>query len=188
MSEQRMQFSIARLLLITLFVNFVLAATFALPFAVGFMILTFVSLFVIPPFVIVGAVHTRGIRQSFFLGAMVTGIPHFLVCVYCAVIVVFSFGDLSEMVDSTDEAAGVLRYIHAIGYLLGAVGGGCGMAAYAFYKFGEQPKHSTQTTLEPKSGLTFKYDRTQPDRALEFGTNDTQESFESEKREALPPR
>jgi hypothetical protein len=183
-----MQFSIARLLLITLFVNFVLAATFALPFALSFIVLTFVSLFVIPPFVVVAVVQTRGVRQSFFLGAMVTGIPHFLICIYYAVMVAAGFGDLSEVWDIGDEDVGPIRYIHAIGYLLGAIGGGCGMAAYAFYSLGEPPKNSKPTTLESKNDLAVEQNVALRDEALEFDSNDAPKMFESEKRESLPPR
>ena len=98
-----MQFSIAKLLLVTLFVNFMVAASFAFPPQIGFPLLTFVALIVIPPFIIVGAFNTRGLRQSFFLGAMVAGTPHFIVSAYFAVMVAFSVisdGDFSELTDS----------------------------------------------------------------------------------------
>lgn len=129
-----MQFSIARLLLITLFVNFVVAATFAFPPEIGVPVLTFLALFVVSPFIIVGVVNTRGLRQSFFLGAMISGTAHFVICIYIALIVWVSLIDGGYVGSDVDETW--IRYLNGIGFLLGSIGGLSGMATYYFLKLG----------------------------------------------------
>ena len=63
-----MQFSLKRLLVLFAFANLLIAAAFVFPLLLSMIVLTFVSLVVLPPIVIVGVVHTRGSRQAFFLG------------------------------------------------------------------------------------------------------------------------
>ncbi len=152
-----MQFSIARLLLITLFVNFVVAATFAFPPIVGILILTFVAMFVVPPFVLVGVVNTRGIRQSFFLGAMVTGIPHFFITAYLLVVCVISGFDGIDLGDFDELANNGYRYIHGIGFLVGSIGGLCGMASYWFMKLGKDKNP------QPKQRVEIENETTRPE-------------------------
>jgi hypothetical protein len=138
-----MQFSIARLLAITLFVNFVVAATFAFPPMIGIPLMTFLAMFVVPPFIIVGVANTRGLRQSFFLGAMVTGTPHFVISAYIFVMVIVAGvgGDFSP---SDFDEVGFYQYIHGAGFLAGSIGGACGMASYWFLKFGEPKKKTSE--------------------------------------------
>jgi len=145
--EEQMQFSIARLLLITLFVNFVVAATFAFPPIVGILLLTFVAMFVVPPFILVGVVNQRGIQQSFFLGAMITGIPHFIVTAYFFVVCVISGFDGIDLGDLDELADYGYRYVHAIGFLIGTIGGISGMASYWFLSFGKQRNSKDNTEL-----------------------------------------
>ena len=133
-----MQFSIARLLLITLFVNFVVAATFAFPPILGVSVLTFLALFIVPPFIIVGAVNTRGLQQSFFLGAMISGTAHFVVCIYVGVMITASIAEGGFSGSDMDELW--LRYLHGIGFLLGTIGGLSGMASFYFLKLGKKSK------------------------------------------------
>ena len=134
-----MQFSIARLLLITLFVNFIVAATFVFPPTIGVSVLTFVALFIVPPFIIVGVVNTRGLRQSFFLGVMISGTAHFVINVYIAVMLLISFADGGvNLADFDDD--NWIQYLNGAGFLLGSIGGVSGMAAYYSLKLGDQKK------------------------------------------------
>lgn len=185
-----MQFSIARLLLITLFVNFVLAATFALPGAMGYLMLTFVSLFVLPPLLVVGVFNTRGLRQSFFLGAMVTGIPHFVFTVYYGLMIASSVvsEDLNIFLDVDETGLGGLEYVHPIGYLLGAIGGSFGMAAFAFLKIGENQKTPTPSMAISNREHDSEQHLEQATTDLEFRSNDAIREFEQGKPGALPPR
>ena len=136
-----MQFSIARLLLITLFVNFIVAATFVFPPAIGVSVLTFVALFIVPPFIIVGAVNTRGLRQSFFLGAMISGTAHFVINVYLGVMLTASFTDSGF--DASELTETWIRYLNGFGFLLGSIGGLSGMATFYFLKLGEKREKPT---------------------------------------------
>lgn len=188
-----MQFSIARLLLITLFVNFVLAASFALPGALGYLVLTCISLFVIPPFIIVGVVNTRGLRQSFFLGAMVSGIPHFIFTVYYGAMVAISLasGDLDgwDELFAADSELGGIQYVHPLCYLMGAIGGGFGMAAYLFFQWGDKKSNLPETTPEPTApayGFQERVDH--PAGGWEFTSAGMTEQIQTEKTVALPPR
>lgn len=159
-----MQFSIAKLLLVTLFVNFVVAAAFAFPPTLGVATLTFVALFVVPPFVIVGVVNTRGLRQSFFLGAMVSGSAHYVLNVYFAVMIAMTV--FENGVSTADFADDSLRYVNACGFLLGALGGLCGMAAHYFLTIG-QPRKPTNNPNplgwddQDESGRPLIYPETQ---------------------------
>jgi hypothetical protein len=140
-----MQFSIAKLLLVTLFINFIVAASFAFPPVIGFPLVTFICLFVIPPFIVVGAVNTRGIRQSFFLGAMVAGVPHFIVSAYMAIMVGFTLSG-ADWSDFT-EMESPMRYMHVLGLLIGALGGVSGMASFYFLKYGPKQSPSKPQTI-----------------------------------------
>jgi hypothetical protein len=141
-----MQFSIARLLLITLFVNIVVAATFVFPPLIGISLLTFVALFVVPPFIIVGAFNTRGLRQSFFLGAMISGTAHFVINVYLAVILLVSFSEGGFT--STDWGQPWIQYLNGAGFLLGSIGGLSGMTTYCFLKLGEKREVMPQKPVD----------------------------------------
>lgn len=147
-----MQFSILRIMLVTAFVSFVLAAVFGLPTPVGFLVLTFVSLFVLPPFIVVGVVNTRGLRQSFFLGAMISGIPHFLITAYfgcwIAILIVSGEGYASLANDGLVDEVG-MPIVHAAGFLVGTLGGLSGMASYAFLKVGNRNRSAQASTSIP---------------------------------------
>ena len=137
-----MQFSLAKFIVLVTFANIILALSFAVPFPVGFYILTVISLIILPPFVIVGAVNNRGPRQAFFLGCLLAGTTHFI----CSII----FGFLiiqAEWSDSLDASDGVqfYQYFHLVGYCLGILGGFSGVAAYFIVV--DQPSGTTKPEM-----------------------------------------
>lgn len=130
-----MRFSIARLLIATVLVNLVLCLSYAVPAWIGFPALTFLSLIIIPPMIIVGVVNTRGARQAFFLGCMLSGIAHWVISMYMAVMFGVSAFDSSGMSDIFEaDEFGILRGMHAIGYLIGIMGGLSGVGMYFFVR------------------------------------------------------
>ncbi len=126
-----MRFSIAHLILATLVINLVVFMTFAVPFWIGFPIMTLVSLAVIPPAIIVGVVNTRGPRQAFFLGCMVAGVSHFIICIYLASAFAFDVSGFNSLEDEP------IRFAHFVGILIGACGGLSGVGMYCWLKSGE---------------------------------------------------
>lgn len=128
-----MRFSIARLLIATVLVNIILCLSYAAPVWIGFPALSFLSLIIIPPMIIVGVFNTRGARQAFFLGCMLSGIMHWVVSLYMAVMVAMSSFDGSGMSDllAADEL-GIFRSFHIIGYVIGIIGGLSGVGMYFF--------------------------------------------------------
>ncbi len=125
-----MQFSLKRLLILFAFANFLIAAAFVFPPFLSMIVFTFVSLVVLPPVVIVGVVQSRGSRQAFFLGAMVTGTPHFVINLYMLSMVLVSF-DVSSLLAS-DSEFNYFGVIHLGLIVIGALGGLMGMVAHAF--------------------------------------------------------
>lgn len=126
-----MKFTIGTLLLVTLTVAVLLACGFILPAGIGALILTFISLFVLPPFIWVGAINLRGTQQAFFLGAIVSGIPHFVYSAYAAITyVIYRSEGLSYILDP--EFPRDYCYIHLIGILLGCFGGFWGTVSHQF--------------------------------------------------------
>ncbi len=137
-----MQFSLAKLFLVLLFIGLLLGATFSLPQSIGLIMLVFISSFVLPAFVIVGVIQTRGIRQAFFLGALFTGIPHTVFNTYLVVSYAMGSG-ASGKFDSLAEFADDSRAVHIVqllAILLGCFGGLSGMAAYCFFRMGTKAK------------------------------------------------
>lgn len=147
-----MQFSIARLLLITLFVNLIVAATFAFPAVVGISVLTFVAMFVVPPFIVVGAFNTRGLRQAFFLGTMVSGTAHFVINIYVVFLLIASLA--GDGFSSSDLEDAGFRYLNGIMFLLGAIGGLSGMAAYYFLKLDERQENGQESVNKTSDDIT----------------------------------
>jgi hypothetical protein len=134
-----MKFSILNLMLLTFGIALLAGCTFSFP-KIGYLILSIFSVFVIPPFIWVGIVNTRGARQSFFIGAAITGTPHFIYSVYTGIFLatnaisttrVFGPSGVTEtttgLMDSIDSS---MVYFHSIPILLGCMGGGMGMFAY----------------------------------------------------------
>lgn len=150
-----MRFSIARLLIATVLVNVVLCLSYAAPVWIGFPALSFLSLIVIPPMIIVGVVNTRGARQAFFLGCMLSGIAHWVTSLYFVVVVGVSSFDGSAFLEFFDgDEWGILRSFHAIGYLVGVLGGLSGVGMYFFVT--ESASSATEAaeaakTIEEKS-------------------------------------
>ena len=161
-----MRFSIARLIVATLLVNIVVCLTFAAPFEIGFPILTFISLVIIPPAMVVGVVNTRGARQAFFLGCMFAGLCHFVVSLYVAAVYSFGAASLSEF--GSEDAP--LRYVHLIGYTIGLTGGLSGVGMYYLVTMGQQTgdkiksapetaeiaRHPLEDQAEEKIDSTFR--------------------------------
>lgn len=133
-----MRFSIAHLILATLLINLIVFLTFAVPAWIGIPIMTFISMILIPPAMIVGAFNTRGERQAFFLGCMVAGVAHFIICIYIVIAISFDWSSLSSMEDEP------LRYVHLVGLLLGACGGLSGMGMYKLLNFNKNERDSTK--------------------------------------------
>ncbi len=126
-----MRFSLKSFLMVVLLINLLAGITFGLPTYVSFSLLTFVSLVVFPPIIIVGVVNTSGYRRAFFLGAMVAGMMHYLVSFYYGYTLVLGGiqGDISD-IDFEGDDVRFLVFMHPIGYLIGVIGGLSGMFAY----------------------------------------------------------
>ncbi len=124
-----MQFSLKRLLILFAFANLLIAAAFVFPPILSMIVFTFVALVVLPPIIMVGVVQTRGSRQAFFLGAMVTGTPHFIINLY--LLLMFSAElDFSQLM-ATDDDFGYFGMMHLGFIVIGTLGGLMGMAAHA---------------------------------------------------------
>ncbi|MEM7559256.1 MAG: hypothetical protein AAF394_09035, partial [Planctomycetota bacterium] len=101
-----MRFSILKLVALTSFVALAFAATFAMPFGMGFLLLSCLSILVLPSVIAVGAAVTRGRQQAFFLGALVSGVTHYVISVYLGVtmgMVLMSGEGVSALTQLEDE-------------------------------------------------------------------------------------
>lgn len=129
-----MRFSILKLVALTSFVALAFAATFAMPFGVGFLLLSVVSVLILPPIITVGAAATRGRQQAFFLGTLVSGVTHYVVSVYLGVTisVVMMSGDLFSGINDLADELGPAKYMHLAGYFVGAIGGAMGALTHWF--------------------------------------------------------
>ena len=94
---------------------------------------------------------TRGIRQAFFLGVMVSGLLHFLTSLYLCFFMAIGILEDPDLSSLTDLLAG-LRYFHLIGIAAGAIGGACGVAAYRLLiqpqRENEDRPHHTQDAAD----------------------------------------
>jgi len=124
-----MRFSIAQLIAVIFLANIAICLTFAAPIEIGYPILTFISLFIIPPALLVGAINSRGSRQAFFLGCMISGMAHFIISVCLTVFMAIYFNDFATMFTGDDVAH--LKYLHLCGYIVGLIGGCTGVGAYS---------------------------------------------------------
>ena len=145
-----MQFSLKRLLVLFAFANLLIAAAFVFPPLLSTIVFTFVSLVVLPPIVIVGVVHTRGSQQAFFLGAMVTGMPHFIMNLYWLVVVSMTLH--FEQLAGTAEELGSFGVFHLGFIILGALGGLMGMVAHATLLSAKKPDDSKSVREEKNAG------------------------------------
>ena len=151
-----MKFSMARMMAVMGFVSIVLAATFAMPSYIGWGILTAISLLFMPQLIWVGAFNTRGRKQAFFVGAILSGIPHFVVAAY----LVIYLGISGEWDFSADLPW--INIIHPIGYLIGLVGGLGGMFAHWLIVTPRNPKEQSGDFVEPQG-----FDMEQKSKAVE---------------------
>ena len=147
-----MQFSLAKFMVALLFVNILAGMTFALPLAWSVAVTTLVSVLVFPPIILVGCVQTRGLRQAFFLGALVAGAPHFIGSVYYCIVLGISMAGagmlpIYQVVYGGDDGTLVLRLIHPLCYLFGALGGLVGMAIHVFLR-SEKPKAASASETQ----------------------------------------
>ena len=142
--DKAIRFTIAKLLIATVLINIAVCLTFAVPFEIGFPILTFISLVVLPPMIIVGVVNTRGARQAFFLGCMFAGIGHFIVSVW--IFIAFAFGQFGGSSDFKD----LPKYIHLAGYAIGLMGGLSGVGMFYLVTTGQRRSESNPAKLTSK--------------------------------------
>lgn len=158
-----MRYSIAKMLAAMVIINIVVCLTFAVPIELGFPILTFISLIVIPPAIIVGVVNTRGARQAFLLGCMAAGLAHFIISIYIAIYFAFDQSGIDELYDSP------LCYIHMIGYTVGLIGGLSGVGMYYLVSLGQSEKRAVKPFSDLKESEGFRTEAVeenhQPDRA-----------------------
>ena len=162
-----MRFTIAKLIVATILVNLVVCLTFVTPVAIGFPILTFVSLAIIPPAIIVGVVNNRGSKQAFFLGCMSAGVCHFVLSVYLGVVCVVeptTLGDLDEQ----------WQYVHLVGYIVGLTGGIAGVGMFYLVNAGKQ-------------GVTDSTDRSAK-RQIQHPLEEPLDSVEEEAFRSAAPR
>lgn len=137
-----MQFSITRLFVITTFIAVLLSATFGLPDNLGAFVQWIMCMFVLPPFVVVGVISSRGLRQAFFIGAMVAGLPHYLANFYISFnVITFHESMLTIETFSDFDNNYRLRNLTLIG--LGCFGGLMGMLAY-FSMNKNKPQNNTE--------------------------------------------
>ncbi len=148
--EEWMRYSIAKLLLATVAVNVIVCLSFATPVEIGFPILTFISLFLLPPALVVAIINTRSARQAFFVGCMVAGIGHFVMSIYLFIIYIF---DASSLGDISDEP---IRYLHIVGYSLSLVGGLSGVGMFRLVQPGlpKEAKANLPSVDQPDGALT----------------------------------
>lgn len=122
-----MKFSMAWMMTVMGFVSVVLAAAFAMPPLVGFFVLTFISVAVMPQLIWIGAINSRGRKQAFFIGAILSGIPHFTITSYC----LFLYAVEPSSLGAGDEL-GIINIIHVAGYVVGLLGGVGGVLSHCF--------------------------------------------------------
>jgi len=149
-----MQFSISKFLVFVTFVCVLVAAAFAMPPMWGLFVLSFISLMVLPPFLWVGVFNTRGPVQAFFLGAIITGIPHFVASLCMAMPILmgaasadFDLADLLGIFSTSEEGGEEVIYLnitHFMGIFVGAMGGSIGMFAWWFIKSGSKEDASSK--------------------------------------------
>lgn len=172
-----MQFSLGRFIILVSMLSVVLALSFAAPFEIGFQLLTVISLVIIPPMILVGAVQARGVRQAFFLGCLVAGTPHFILSLYYGIFFGFQtiWSDGTPLIESVeDESGGILflQLFHLIGYAIGMLGGLSGVCAHYFIRDNKRettPANHIGAVVEAldddpmaKEDLTVKEERPQP--------------------------
>ena len=112
--------------LLAAFVVFAIAATFEMPFGLGFLLLSIVSILILPP-VILGGCGNLGPPASVW-GTLVSGVTDYAGSVYLGVFLslVMISGDLFRGINDSEDELGAAKYMHLTGYLFGAVGGAMG--------------------------------------------------------------
>ena len=129
-----MRFSILSFLIVILFVNLLVGLVFGVGGPLAYLLITLIALFVLPPFLWVGLIQTRGVKQSFFIGAIVSGIPHAVITAWMLSMVVAQ-GDLIDIWESnnwTEDADDYLFFnvMHLVFIFLGTMGGLVGMGSF----------------------------------------------------------
>lgn len=132
-----MQFSLKKLLIVVFICAILLALQFAAPNPYGFIGLSLISLFVIPPVLWAGLLSKRGPKRAFIVGCILAGIPHFLFCVYFAVFGGLYFGQVADVDFVDDEPFQYFQYVHFVAYLIGLLGGVSGLAGHYFWRDGD---------------------------------------------------
>ncbi len=127
------------------FYSVIIAITFSLKNAFGLLLMTFLALVVLPPFVQVGVFTTTGFRRAFFIGAACSGIPHFLLAVF--VVIDGLSGDFARVNGwfSNDDTSALLLIYHLVGIGLASIGGLSGFVSYGLL----HGFRSSKTSLSP---------------------------------------
>ncbi len=115
------------------------ALSFAVPLNIGFLSLSLISVFVIPPFLWVGVFNTVGAKRAFIIGCMVAGTPHLVLSVYFLiggfVFGSFSGGNYFDSLTNLDSSeSSFIRLVHIVSYGIGLFGGLVGLGSYYFWR------------------------------------------------------
>ena len=144
-----MQFSTRSFFLVVTFYATLIAIAFSMNNLAGVMLMTFICLVVLPPFVQVGVFTTKGFRRAFFIGVAIGGMPHFVVAFYYSVLLgsqAFSGFSLTNWYDA-DEIYIYLMIGHLIGIGMASVGGLSGCISYGIlHGFGRDKQLPEATT------------------------------------------
>ena len=130
-----MRFSTRSFFLVIAFYGFFLAITFSLQSPFGLLLMNFLALLVLPPFVQVGVITTRGLTRGFFIGTAVAGIPHFvfsLFLIYYAIVagaIELEEAFWTDLFDYEETCAYIL-VCHLIGITFSSIGGLSGFISY----------------------------------------------------------
>ena len=145
-----MQFSTRSFFLVVTFYATLIAIAFSMNNLAGVMLMTFICLVVLPPFVQVGVFTTKGFRRAFFIGVAIGGMPHFLIGFYYSMLIglqgSFDLDTFSVWFQPEDDC----RYMmlgHLIGIGMASTGGLSGCISYGIlhgFRDKQLPEATTQ--------------------------------------------
>ncbi len=132
-----MQVSLKTILVVVIFLSIITALSYAVPFMIGYLLLTVISLVVFPPVLVTGVVYSRGSKQAFFIGCMVTGMIHYFINFYMAVSFLiggaFTNFDIDEVLVEDTEVGLFVRSFTLMMYALGFLGGCSAWVAHRLF-------------------------------------------------------
>ena len=145
-----MQFSTRSFFLVVTFYATLIAIAFSMNNLAGVMLMTFICLIVLPPFVQVGVFTTKGFRRAFFIGVAIGGMPHFLIGFYYSMLIglqgPLDLGTFTVWFQPEDDC----RYMmlgHLIGIGMASSGGLSGCISYGILH-GFRDKQLPETTTQ----------------------------------------